>query len=360
MRIVLIGPVPPYRGGIAQYTAQLHQALAESDDRFTISFSRQFPAFMYPGGSDKEPEPRAYLPDVEYIVDSVNPFTWPAVGRRIRSLNPDLIVVQWWHVYWAPFIIWVKRLARRCGKRLVVICHNVDDHESAGWKVKLRNLALGDCKELFVHSSRHRESLGEMFPAASIRMHPIPAYDAFPAPDHELPRRARTELLFFGLIRPYKGLDILLHALARIADRDFHLTIAGESWDGVSAYERIISESGISEKVDMVNAYVSNQSAANLFARADAIVLPYRSASGSAVAALAFNYHKPVVASEVGGFVDTVLPGTGILVEAENVDALAGALSRVMDGGKWYEPDAIAATNERLTWRSLASELKRR
>jgi glycosyltransferase involved in cell wall biosynthesis len=360
MRVVLIGPVPPYRGGIAQYTAQLHKALAESDDQLTISFSRQFPAFMYPGGSDKEPEPHGYLPAVEYIIDSANPLTWPAVGRRIRSLNPDLIVVQWWHVYWAPFIIWVKWLARRSSKRMVVICHNVDDHESAGWKVRLRNLALRGCKELFVHSSRHRETLREIFPAASIRMHPIPAYDAFPEPDTALPRRAGTELLFFGLIRPYKGLDILLRALAKIADRNFHLTIAGESWDGVASYERIISEGGFSEKVDMLNAYVSNQLAANLFARADAVVLPYRSASGSAVAALAFNYRKPVIASQVGGLLDIVAPGTGILVEPENVDALARALSRVMDEDRWYEPEAIEATNERLTWRSLASELKGR
>ncbi|TIU30506.1 MAG: glycosyltransferase [Mesorhizobium sp.] len=173
-----------------------------------------------------------------------------------------------------------------------------------------------------------------------------------------MPRRARTELLFFGLIRPYKGLDILLRALAQLADRDFHLTIAGESWDGVASYERIISEGGFSEKVDMLNAYVSNQSAANLFARADAVVLPYRSASGSAVAALAFNYRKPVIASQVGGLLDVVAPGAGILVEPENVDALAGALSRVMDEDRWYEPKAIEATNERLTWRSLASELK--
>lgn len=359
MRIVLIGPVPPYRGGIAQYTAQLHKALADTDDQFTISFSRQFPAFVYPGGSDKEPEPHRYMPAVEYVIDSVNPLSWPAVGRRIRSLNPDLIVAQWWHVYWAPFIIWMKWLARRSGKRLVVICHNVDDHESAGWKVKLRNLALRGCKELFVHSSDHQESLCKIFPTAAVRMHPIPAYDAFPEPNAKLPRRARTELLFFGLIRPYKGLDILLRALALIRDRNFHLTIAGESWEGVASYERIINEGGFSEKVEMLNAYISDQTAANLFARADAVVLPYRTASGSAVAALAFNYRKPVVASQIGGFLDIVAPGTGILVEPENVDALASALSRVMDGDQWYEPEAIDLNNERLTWRSLALELKR-
>lgn len=359
MRITLIGPVSPYRGGIAQYTAQLHAALGNTDDRLTLSYSRQYPAMLYPGGNDKEPQPHRYLPDVEYSIDAANPLSWSIVGRRILDFDPDLIVVQWWHVYWAPFMLWAKRLAKSNGKRLTVICHNVDDHETSKWKVRARNFALDGCEDFLVHSHSHAELIRAAYPESLVRMHPIPAYTSFPEPDTNLKRRAQTELLFFGLIRPYKGLDVLLRALCKQADKDFHLTVAGESWDGVAAYEKIISEGGYAHRVEILSSYVSDQMAANLFARADAIVLPYKSASGSAVAALAFNYHKPVVASRIGGLPDIIAPGTGILVEAGNVDDLAEALSRVMDGNQWYESRSISEVNRRLTWGSLASELKR-
>jgi glycosyltransferase involved in cell wall biosynthesis len=361
-RIALIGPVRPYRGGISRYTGQLHDAIREPDARLTISYSRQYPGFMYPGGSDREPEPHVYLPAVEYILDSANPLTWPGVGRRIRAFNPDLIIVQWWHVYWAPFLAWIKRFARREGTRMVVICHNFDDHESAKWKILIRNLALRGCAEFLVHSTLHAELIRKSFPEASVRMHPHPTFDALPDPDQVLKRRAKTELLFFGLIRHYKGLDILLRALVNLADLDFHLTVAGESWNGMDEFKRIIHEGSLSAKVEMINCYVPDRQAANLFARADAVVLPYRSASGSGVAAHAFNYLKPVIASDVGGLSNIVVPGkTGMLVEPENIEALASALRRVMesDDHHWYERDAIAEINKRLSWSSLVAALKR-
>jgi len=358
-RIVLIGPTPPYRGGIAQYTSQLRQSVGQTDDLLTISYSRQYPAFLYPGKGDKEPGPNVYLPDVEYIIDSANPLSWRGVEKRIRDFRPDLIIVQWWHVYWAPFSIWARRLAERIGSRVVMICHNVDDHEKARWKLAIRDRALTGYKEFLVHSSVHVETLRKRFPTAKIRMHPIPAYASFPAPNVAPLRRAGTELLFFGLIRPYKGLDILLSALTRLKDRDFFLTIAGEGWDDLESYRQAIRAAGLDRKIEIKNSYLSDQDAANLFARADAVALPYRSASGSAVAAVALNYRKPVIASRVGGLPDIITTGAGILVEPENVDALADALARVMDGDAWYTPSAIDAINERLTWHGLASELKR-
>lgn len=360
-RIVLIGPVRPYRGGISRYTRHLHDAIRSPDERLTISYSRQYPSFMYPGGSDREPEPHLYLPAVEYILDSANPLTWSGVAKRIRSFNPDLIVVQWWHVYWAPFLAWIRRFAEREGTRMIVICHNFDDHESARWKTAIRNFALRGCPEFLVHSTSQAELIRKSFPGASVRMHPHPTFHALPDPAEALQRRAKTELLFFGIIRHYKGLDILLRALTRLVDRDFHLTVAGEGWSDMGEYRTIIREGALSDKVELIDCYIPDQQAANLFARADAVVLPYRSASGSGVAAHAFSYYKPVIASNVGGLSDVVVPGkTGLLFEPENIDSLASALTLVMesDDRHWYERGAIAETSERLSWSSLLSALK--
>lgn len=356
-RIVLIGPVRPYRGGIAQYTEQLHEALSKTDEVLTVSYTRQYPSFMYPGGSDKEPGPYRHIPQVEYLIDSANPLSWPSVGRRIEQFRPDMIVVQWWHVYWAPISIWARRLANQLGARIVMICHNVDDHETSGWKGRVRDAVFRRYREFIVHSSAHRKLLQDKLPAADVRMHPIPAYGVFPDPDTTLPRRAGTEFLFFGLIRPYKGLDILLRALASLKGRDFHLTIAGEAWNGAEIYHQLIDEGGISGQVEVLNTYLSDQQAANYFARSDAVVLPYRSASGSAVASLAFRYGKPVIASDVGGLSDFVRPGSGRLVVPGEVGALASALETAMTISDWFDPAAIENVNRQLTWAGLAAQI---
>lgn len=358
-RIVLIGPVRPYRGGIAQYTEQLHETLSQSDEVLTISYSRQYPSFIYPGGSDKGAFPHDYLPDVEYLIDAANPLSWRAVGRRIEQFRPDMIIVQWWHIYWAPMSIWARRLADRIGARIIMICHNVDDHETSGWKRRIRDAVFRSYPEFLVHSGAQHRLLQERFPRADVRMHPIPAYGVFPQPDTKLPRRAGTEFLFFGLIRPYKGLDVLLRALASLRGRDFHLTIAGEAWTGAELYLRLIEDGGIARQVEFVNSYVSDQQAANYFARADAVVLPYRSASGSAVASLAFRYDKPVIASDIGGLPDFVLPGSGRLVTPGDVDALATALESAMTIPDWFDPSAIEWVNQQLTWAGLAAQLTR-
>lgn len=357
-RVVIVGPVPPYRGGISQYTEQLHSALALQGASLAISYSRQYPKVLYPGGSDKDGA--SYLDDVEYIIDSINPISWWRAAKRIRAFKPDLIVLQWWHVYWTPLTLYLKQLWKRHGIRTVMICHNVVEHESKGWKLRTRNFALSGFQEFLVHSTPETIVLASAFPTARIRVHPIPAYTTFPEPDRQLPRRAKTELLFFGLVRHYKGLDVLLRSLGGLKDQDFHLTVAGEIWEGLEEYTGIVEAAGISDRVDFINGYVSNQEAANLFSRADAVVLPYRSASGSAVASLALNYCKPMVASRVGGFPDVVSPGrTGILVEPEDESSLADGLRHIFSGAPWFNADALAEAKARLTWGSLAAELKR-
>src|SRR5690606_3346166 len=158
------------------------------------------------------------------------------------------------------------------------------------------------------------------------QVHPHPTFDGYPAPERHLPRRAPLELLFFGFVRPYKGLDTLLHAMTLLRDTGVFRSVVGEFWRGAAEARRMIHAHGLSSRVERVSRYVPDEEAAQYFSRSDVVVLPYHSATGSGVIPLAYHYGKPVIATQVGGLPDVVVDGdTGLLVEARSAADLAKA-----------------------------------
>ena len=216
-RILLIGPVLPYRGGIAQHTTMLHRALTEQATCLTLSFSRQYPRWLFPGKSDRDENMAGHLEEgVEYIIDSVNPLSWYRALKRAKTFAPRLVVFPWWHVYWAPCFIWFCGKFKKNGVEIVFLCHNAVEHESARWKGLISDLVLSYADRFVVHTSVDQESLAKRFPDKPTGIHPLPVFDCFPQPTSVFPRRAKLELLFFGFVRPYKGLDVLLDAMAQL------------------------------------------------------------------------------------------------------------------------------------------------
>ena len=360
-RIVLVGPMPPHRGGIAQYGLRLHKALERICRVTTFAFKRQYPAWLYPGQSDIGPgEEHVTEGDVRYALDSLNPLSWLRVARSIVRLHPDALVIQWWTVFWWPAFMVIARLARRSGIPVILLCHNVVDHERAGWKQWLSHSMLALADGYVVHSSEHAAHLATAFPRRPIMQAPIPAYDDHPRGESApIPSRGRLDLLFFGFLRPYKGVDVLLDALDLLDDPDLHLTVAGEAWDDCRTTVERLRESGhrnIETHLEFVPAGV----AAQFFERADALVLPYVSASGSAVTALAYSFDKPVIASRVGGLIDAVEEGrTGIFFEAGNAQDLADVL-RNLDRAKLSSMAAhVADYRARHGWSGFAAALAR-
>jgi glycosyltransferase involved in cell wall biosynthesis len=193
-------------------------------------------------------------------------------------------------------------------------------------------------------------------PGLPTRVCPHPLYDDYPAAAGSLPRRAGLELLFFGLVRPYKGLDLLLDALALCPDVDLHLSIVGEFWSGLDAARERIARAGLESRVELVPRHVSDAEAAEYFARADALVAPYRAASGSGVLALAQWYGVPVIASDVAGLAEAVDDGrTGWLFPAGDAQALADVLRhRASRAAAQAMAGELAALRDSLTWRRLA------
>ncbi|WAK02059.1 glycosyltransferase family 4 protein [Methylobacter sp. YRD-M1] len=354
-RILLIGPVLPYRGGIAQHTTMLHRALREQTECLTISFSRQYPHWLFPGKSDKDENLAGHSEEgVEYLIDSINPLSWARAVKRVREFAPRMVLLPWWHVYWAPCFAWICKQLKKDGIEIVFLCHNAVEHENAQWKSLVGNFVLSNADRFVVHTSVDKKNLIQHFPDTPVDIHPLPVFDHFPQPKFELPRRAGLELLFFGFIRPYKGLDVLLEAMTLLKNNDVFLSIVGEFWNDENETLKYIADHEIADKIEIVARYVPDDEAAAYFSRCDLVVLPYHSATGSAVIPLAYHYGKPVIATRVGGLPDVIEDGvTGTLIDPGSSTKLAKTIKDALSGINPYSADAIKSFKSRLTWSGL-------
>ena len=334
MKIGIVGPVLPYRSGIARHTTALATELAEREGVHlsVLSFSRQYPRLLYPGEVDKDSD--ASIPGAfktHYSIDTINPWTWWKAARSLARDLPDFVLMPAWTFFVAPCMGSIARSLRRSDIPIAMIVHNAVDHEAAGWKTHLSRFQLLQADMFVTHNPAIASQLLALAPDRPILIQPHPVFHDYPKSRGLLPRRSKLELLFFGLIRPYKGLDVALHGLARSNLRDVHLSVVGEFWGGKSATENLVKQLGLETRVDIVDRYVSDADAAEYFNRCDAVLTPYHSASGSGVLALACHYGKPVVATNVPGLSDAVRHGqTGWLFPAGDRDALARLLQDVV------------------------------
>jgi glycosyltransferase involved in cell wall biosynthesis len=325
--IVVVGPVLPYRGGISQYNTSLFRSLKNIGlSTMGISFSRQYPAVLYPGKSDIDVANATHEEEgILYSIDSLNPFSWWTTFRKIAEHRPKLVVFHWWTVFWAPCFSMIILLLRSRGLRVAFICHNLEDHDSGGIKAWLSRWTLSLADSYLVHSTEQADIMASTATGKQVVFHPIPAYGHYPAASGKLHKRGRLELLFFGFIRPYKGLDLLIEALKLLDDGEIYLTVVGEPWGDPD--DLLASAEALGSNVEFHLDYTSDEDVAEYFDRADFAVLPYRKATGSAVAAVAQHYLKPLLATRVGGLCDVVVEGkTGILVEPNDIGALAEAI----------------------------------
>jgi len=340
VRVVLVGPVYPYRGGIAHYTTMLYRALRErGHDVLMVSFKRQYPRWLYPGKSDKDPSKKPLVvEDAKYWIDSLNPVTWLVTFWRMRAYRPDLLILPWWTTFWAFTWIVLGALYRIfLRKPLVYICHNVLPHEVRWWDRWLTRWVLRWGTEFIVQSRGEQERLMRLLPEATPKLVPHPIYDMFGreliSQDEArrllgLPLNANI-LLFFGIVRRYKGLAYLLAALPAIRDQlpNALLVVAGEFWEDRQAYLTVIEELGIGDLVVVQDRYIPNEEVALFFSAANVVVLPYVQATQSGVVQLALGCNRPVITTAVGGLPELVRDGeNGLLVPPGDSRALSSAV----------------------------------
>jgi glycosyltransferase involved in cell wall biosynthesis len=358
-RTALIGPVLPFRGGIAQHTTQLHRELQQHSELMTISFSRQYPKWLFPGESDRDSEYREYEEDhVEYTIDSLNPLTWRNAVKQVVAFGTQTVIIPWWTVFWVPCFGYIARTLRSKGIEVVFFCHNVVEHESATWKQWATRLVLQQGSRFVVHTRVDAENLARLLPNATVAVQAHPIYDQFPQAENTLQKRAKLELLFYGFVRPYKGLGTLIEAMGILRDKDIRLTIAGEFWEGRKQTDDLIRKLNLESKIDIRDRYHTEKETAELFARADVVVLPYHSATGSGVVPIAYHYSKPVIVTRVGGLPDVVEHGkTGFIVPVGNAESLATEISHLTrESCQSMQPD-ILRVKSTLTWKKLTEVL---
>jgi glycosyltransferase involved in cell wall biosynthesis len=367
-RYALIGPTYPYRGGIAHYTTLLAQTLRERHEVLFISFSQQYPTWLFPGRSDRDPSERPLRANAEYLLNPLNPLSWWRTLRRLRKWEPEVVVIPWWVPFWAPAWSVVGRGVKRLPSRpkVLFICHNVLPHEQdklsflMPWLMRL-TLAPGD--GFILHAASDAQILRRLLPQAHCRVTPIPTYAALG--DQEavaLPISLPTDrplLLFAGFVRPYKGLGVLLEAMA-LLERPLHLLVSGEFWQGAATYEAQIARLDLGEKVTLWDEYLPDELLAACLRRADVVVLPYRSATQSAVVQMAFGQGKPVITTNVGGLAEVIdHERTGLVVPPENPAALAAAIERFFAEkmGEWMGKNVVGE-NGRFSWQRLVEQLE--
>lgn len=366
MRIALVGPTYPYRGGISHYTTLLCRALRESHEVKFISFKRQYPKLFFPGKTDKDPSSKPVKVDeVDYIIDSLNPLSWLRAAKEIKDYGPDKIIFGWWVAFWMPqFWSIIKLVKRSCRSEIVIICHNVVEHESSFVKKLAAKAVLSKAERLITHSvqetARLRELLGEGINVVTA-FHPTYA-DL--SESRYTKQQAKDKLgltgdclLFFGFVREYKGLGVLLEAMRIVKERRCALLlVVGEFWKDKRKYTEQIERLGISSEVRIVDKYVPNEDIGLYFAAADIVVQPYLSVSGSGICQIAYGFDRPVIATEIGSLAEVVEDGVnGRLVASGDVRALAEAICDSLEPEKLNEFSKNAVrTKEKFSWQRLA------
>jgi glycosyltransferase involved in cell wall biosynthesis len=370
LRIALVGPTYPFRGGISHYTTLLCRALARKHDVRFYALRRQYPRLLFPGKTQIDRSNVALRVPHRACVDSVNPYTWLATAVRILRFRPDVVLYSWWHPFFAPAFGTIAHLARWFGRiPSCFLCHNALPHESTLIDRLLLRYVFSSGRVFITHSRQDHDDLKAMRPGAIVHRNPHPTYEIFAA-DQVLPANVAKQqlqlqkkrvLLFFGFVRAYKGLDVLLESMGKLPpDEDYHLLVVGEFYEDVEKYRKQLDALRERRQLTLVDRYVPNEEISLYFSAADVLMVPYLSATQSGVIQIAYAFLKPVVATTVGGIPEVVEDGrTGYLVPPGDPSAMAGAVRRCFEeGGPDRFEAAIAQENAKYSWERMVETIE--
>jgi len=377
MRIGLLGPGSPFHGGIVTYLAMLHRALVERGHVLHwAGFRRQYPGLIFPGGSQTgdtaawipRPDTRRFTP--------WDPWSWRRTADDLLDAGAEVVIAKYWLPFFAPGFGAVARRLRGRGVPLVYILDNVVAHERYPFAGPLTRWALSPAAGYVAQSGQVRRDLLDTLPnvdPARVRDCPHPVYD-FGVPGR--PRKSRREaravldlpddarvVLYFGFIKPYKGVDHLIAAAPLLRERygaDLRLLIVGDVYGDAQPYRERIEAGGAADIIRFVDGYVPDDAVEDHFLAADLVVLPYVSATQSGIVQIAYNYDRPVISTRVGGLPEVVLDGrTGFLVPPGEPAALAGAVVRFFDGDHAAGfTAAVAQEKEKYGWTRMVETLE--
>lgn len=370
MRIVILGSAYPLRGGgIASFNERLAFHFQELGHEVDIySFSLQYPNFLFPGKSQYSDEPAPTGLHIKTIVNSINPFNWIKVGRELRKANYDLLIVRFWMPFFGPCLGTIQRQVRKNKHtKIVCIADNIIPHEQRIGDKMLIRYFLKSVDACLTMSKSVLADLKMLSPKKPAVYTPHPLYDNYGA--HQSKKEARRLLkiaeedkvvLFFGFIRQYKGLDILLEALAhsKVRDLGVKLLLAGEFYGDPAPYLELIKKYKLEEFIFMHTDFIPNQEVGRYFSAADCVVLPYRSATQSGITQVAYHFDLPMIVSNVGGLPELVQDGyVGYVVEPDARQIADGIFSFYHYNKEEQFRTNIIDEKRKYSWDTFGNEL---
>lgn len=370
-RVFIVGPAHPLRGGgMSTFNERLAKAFQQAGDEVEIvSFSLQYPSFLFPGKSQFTTEPAPAGIRIRSRINSVNPLSWVKTGCYIRRQKPDLVIFRYWLPFMGPALGTIARIVRGSRySRVLAITDNVVPHEKRPGDMPFTKYFLRACHGFITMSRAVQQDLQRFGPNKPSLYLPHPLYDNFGAPASKAEACAAlglderyNYLLFFGFIRAYKGLDLLLRAVAAPevkAIPHLKLVIAGEFYEDATPYQGLIAELGIQDRLILHTDFIPNANVRHYFSAADLVVQPYRHATQSGVTQVAFHFDKPLVVTNVGGLAELVPHGeVGYVVEPEPL-AIAQAISSFYASPTADAfPARIAKYKQRFSWSRFVESL---
>ncbi len=367
MKIVILSAAYPFRGGIANFTNLLVKSLEDKNEVTVYTFTRQYPGLLFPGKTQLEPEGTKPVINSIRILDSVNPLSWKKTGRIIRDANPDLLIFNFWMPFFAPSFGTVAKIVRKNrNTKLLAVCHNIVPHESKPGDVILTKYFLKNIDYFVLLSEKVKDDLLKFMPSAKYKVLFHPVYSIFgDAVDKEKAKeylniKSDKVLLFFGLIREYKGLDVLLKAFSLVKEKiDVKLIVAGEFYDNKQKYMNLIKELNLEGYVDIIDRYIETGEVKYYFSAADAVVLPYKDATQSGIVQVAVNFGKPLIGTTAGGLKEIIENDVnGYLVSPGNHEELAEAIVKFyIENKESGFSGNIKKIADKFSWQTFADEL---
>ena len=365
MKIAILSCFYPYRGGISQFNACLYGELGRRHDVKAFNFKRQYPEFLFPGKTQYVTEDdEAVKIDSERLLDTANPFSYTTTLKKIRDWNPDLLIVRYWMSWFAPSLGYVTRgMKGRC--KVISILDNVVPHEPRFFDKPFTRYFLGGSDGSITLCDAVSEDLLRIRPDAVYRVLPHPLYshfgkrkDRFSMEEKLGLEHGKKNILFFGLIREYKGLDILIDAFSGLGE-DYQLIIAGEPYGSFDRYAGMIDAAG-KDRIHTFLHYIKDSEVADFFSAADVSVLPYRSATQSGISSVSYHFEVPMIVTDVGGLKETIGDkGTGVVVSEITAEAVRDAITRYFANPEIRETCVknIQKVKKELSWETFCDGL---
>ncbi len=366
-KLIIIGPAWPLRGGLASFDERLAKQFKEEGFETTIyTFSLQYPAFIFPGTTQYSSEPAPKDLHIKVCINAVNPFNWLKVGNEIKNAKPDLVIVRYWLPLMGPCLGTIlRRIKKNNFTKIVCIADNIVPHEKRPGDTSFTKYFVKPIDAFVTMSDKVKEDLLSFTNKPSKKIvHPL--YDNFGDQLPKIEARAHLSLprtdkiiLFFGFIRKYKGLDILLASMndVRIREAKIKLLIAGEFYEDRKGFDEMIKNLNLSSQLILRTDFIPDSEVRNYLSAADFVIQPYRNATQSGVTPLAYHFEKPMLVTNVGGLPDLVPHEKVGVITEPNAESIATGILRLYELGENFFLPQLREEKKKYSWHKLAEAI---